>query len=246
MKICAIGHQTDIQQKLLTQFQSQGDEIIFEDSEPLPPADVYFCTTITQPVQRMTHGLIILDLRPRIQSSVAKKAIYADICLVDKKTDRTILIKEYRCEPARVFVITEEHHVLEIIEQGLRGTLLPSPPLPEMMEKTLFPVEPLTPDLTIAQIRGRLQSIERQADVMLRDYRIHSGVPVIGKLIAWLRRNLTSHLREPYLDPMFNRQVAFNTQIARELQTLLSMQTDLLHRIEKLEQTIFPENNEHE
>ncbi len=55
-----------------------------------------------------------------------------------------------------------------------------------------------------------LAKMEAGADIMLRGYRVRSKVPVIGPLIAWARRNLTSHLREPYIDPIFERQVAFN------------------------------------
>jgi len=246
MEIYPIGHQTDIQQKLLAQFQNRGDEIVSGGGASLPPADVYFCTTITQPVQTVARGLVVLDLRSQMVSSIAEKAIYADICLVGEGSDRLTLIREYRCEPARVFVATDEHCTLEIIDRSVRDTLSPAPPLPNTAEKAISPAETLTPELAIAQIRGRLQTIERQADVMLHDYRVHSGVPVVGGVVAWLRRNLTSHLREPYLDPMFDRQVAFNTQIAHELQILLSMQTELLRRVEKLEQVIFSENDEHE
>jgi hypothetical protein len=48
----------------------------------------------------------------------------------------------------------------------------------------------------------------------MREYVVRSGVPLVGPLIAWLRRNLTSHLREPYLDPIVERQVTFNQRVA--------------------------------
>jgi hypothetical protein len=41
---------------------------------------------------------------------------------------------------------------------------------------------------------------------------------VLGPLIVWIRRNLTSHLREPYLDPTLERQVAFNQCVVHTLQ----------------------------
>ncbi len=53
------------------------------------------------------------------------------------------------------------------------------------------------------------------ADVMLRDYVVQSTQPLVGSLIVWVRRNLTSHLREPYIDPVIERQVVFN-QLALE------------------------------
>jgi chromosome segregation ATPase len=48
---------------------------------------------------------------------------------------------------------------------------------------------------------------------MIRPYVVRSKLPIFGPLIAWVRRNLTSHLREPYLDPMVERQVSFNRQL---------------------------------
>jgi hypothetical protein len=55
---------------------------------------------------------------------------------------------------------------------------------------------------------------QARSDVAMREYVVRSGVPLIGPLIAWLRRNLTSHLREPYLDPIVERQVTFNQRTA--------------------------------
>jgi hypothetical protein len=47
---------------------------------------------------------------------------------------------------------------------------------------------------------------------------VRSNAPLVGRLIAWVRRNVTSHLREPYLDPTLERQVAFNRQLIQVLQ----------------------------
>lgn len=54
----------------------------------------------------------------------------------------------------------------------------------------------------------------RMAEVVDREYKIRSRIPIIGPLIVWLRRNLTTHLREAYFDPMMERQVAFNRRAA--------------------------------
>ena len=56
--------------------------------------------------------------------------------------------------------------------------------------------------------------IYAQSDVAMRDYELRSGVPLLGSLIVWIRRNLTSHLREPYLDPIIERQVSLNLRVA--------------------------------
>ncbi|MBI5878451.1 MAG: glycosyltransferase family 4 protein [Chloroflexi bacterium] len=76
-------------------------------------------------------------------------------------------------------------------------------------------------------INADLQRLEAMADIMLRDYRIESRVPVVGAFIAWVRRNLTSHLREPYIDPVLERQVTFNRQILLSLIRLLRWQDSL-------------------
>jgi hypothetical protein len=65
-----------------------------------------------------------------------------------------------------------------------------------------------------------LQQLEARAGTMQHDYVVHSRLPVIGPLLAWFRRNLTSHLREPYVDPTFERQELFNWQVVQTMQLL--------------------------
>jgi glycosyltransferase involved in cell wall biosynthesis len=60
--------------------------------------------------------------------------------------------------------------------------------------------------------------IEAHSDIMLRGYTVRSRIPLLGPLVAWVRRTLTSHLREPYLDPIVERQVEINRQTAEWLQ----------------------------
>jgi glycosyltransferase involved in cell wall biosynthesis len=57
-------------------------------------------------------------------------------------------------------------------------------------------------------------AVQARSDVSMREYVVRSGVPLVGPLIAWFRRNLTSHLREPYVDPIIDRQVNFNRRTA--------------------------------
>jgi glycosyltransferase involved in cell wall biosynthesis len=59
----------------------------------------------------------------------------------------------------------------------------------------------------------QLAALRQSAQVGMPDYMVRSGAPVVGPLIAWLRRTLTSHLREPYLDPIIARQEQFNRQV---------------------------------
>lgn len=106
--------------------------------------------------------------------------------------------------------------------------------------------------------RGRmliddLTELYAESDVMLRPYVVRSKLPILGPLIAWVRRNLTSHLREPYLDPMMERQVSFNRQLIdavertrdhvagqnearrREVAQLIERQTRIEKRVEVVE-----------
>ena len=59
-----------------------------------------------------------------------------------------------------------------------------------------------------------------QADISLREYRVRSRVPVVGRLIEWIRYNSTTHLKEAYLDRIIERQVIYNRQLADEISRL--------------------------
>jgi hypothetical protein len=77
--------------------------------------------------------------------------------------------------------------------------------------------------------------IEARSDVALREYTVRSGIPLVGPLVAWVRRNLTSHLREPYLDPMIERQVSLNRQIAEWLKRAATISSVRSRRQDELE-----------
>ncbi len=63
-------------------------------------------------------------------------------------------------------------------------------------------------------------SLYPQADTMLRDYAVRSNAPVVGPAIETVRRHLTSHLKEPYIDPVFERQVHYNRLLSTEVEYL--------------------------
>lgn len=85
------------------------------------------------------------------------------------------------------------------------------------------------------RLRQELARLRECADIIDHEYRIESKLPVIGPLVAWVRRNLTSHLREPYLDPALKRQVNFNDTIADILQLLLARETVSPNGLPKLD-----------
>lgn len=68
--------------------------------------------------------------------------------------------------------------------------------------------------------------LQNMADVALRDYRIRSHIPIIGRLIELIRYHLTSHIKEAYLDPIIERQVMFNYQVVRLLYELSRTKED--------------------
>jgi FkbM family methyltransferase len=93
---------------------------------------------------------------------------------------------------------------------------LPDQPFPHVRS-----LPTATPERAAALAQARadeLKWLDAAADVMQRGYVVRSNAPLVGPLIAWVRRNLTSHLREPYLDPTLERQVAFNREVAQALQ----------------------------
>jgi FkbM family methyltransferase len=87
----------------------------------------------------------------------------------------------------------------------------------------------------------RLSALNQQADIMLHGYTVQSSVPVFGQLIAWVRRNTTSHLREPYLDRMVERQVQVNRQIVRELQAVIQLQQELFQMMADMTRSLVAE-----
>ncbi|HXF60245.1 MAG TPA: glycosyltransferase family 1 protein [Caldilineaceae bacterium] len=100
-------------------------------------------------------------------------------------------------------------------------------------------------DLPLAE---EIEQLGKAADAVLQPYTVRSAAPIVGPLIAWLRRNLTSHLREPYLDPTLRRQETFNLLVVhtlRQVSRLLergqppaSGSTDLEARLRQLEERL--------
>ncbi len=58
------------------------------------------------------------------------------------------------------------------------------------------------------------------ADTAYRDFRVRSGLPLVGPLVAWLRRQSTTHVKEAYLDRIIEQQVNYNRRLAREIEQL--------------------------
>jgi O-antigen biosynthesis protein len=90
-------------------------------------------------------------------------------------------------------------------------------------------------DLAQGLNHQQVASLREAAQVAMPGYQVRSGAPVVGPLIARVRRQLTAHLREPYLDPILARQEAYNQRL---LDTLLPVLERSLRSQQRLERQV--------
>lgn len=146
--------------------------------------------------------------------------------IVQVLTDDDLCGELVRRGLARAREFSLEHYEAEWARIVAEATAwLPNQPYPRLRS---LPAQPVTSDSEAEEetgptiqdvlLKGELGRLEMAADVMMRDYTVRSKLPLVGPLIAWIRRTMTSHLREPYVDPMFERQVAFNLQVIQLMQ----------------------------
>lgn len=69
-------------------------------------------------------------------------------------------------------------------------------------------------------LQDEIKQLHHAAESVIKPYQPKSNVPIIGPMIVWLRRNLTSHLREPYLDPTLRRQERFNWLVVQTMRQI--------------------------
>ena len=171
------------------------------------------------------------------------------VLTVLKDTDLRQTLVERGLERVQAFSLERyEANLAEIVDKAVTYTLpeIPSEPAAEESEETEtepaaeFSEEAQT-EPAPAAFRDELilsvltDEIKAQSDIALRGYVVHSRVPLLGPLIVWVRRNLTSHLREPYLDPMIERQVALNHRIAEWMRRAIGFGTVSTQRRAELE-----------
>jgi len=87
---------------------------------------------------------------------------------------------------------------------------------------------PLLPDL-----EEHYRELETMGDISMRDYVVRSDKPLIGPLLAWVRRNLTSHLKEPYVDPIIDRQVHVNRRLVWDIKMVYARLRDVAGYVER-------------
>ena len=241
MKVHLVGPPSPTLSSLAQLFQEHGDVVSHSEMVPAD-ADLYWLCTGHEAIKQLHHGLVILDLRSDPGLEAASWMPFADLCLVHDDDARTSLVDLYGYEPERIFVVPDDQAqaLLEYVDQALCDSLPPA--AVERRGTTMTDRLSLTDSTTLSfseqlvVISARLEAAERRADVMLRDYQVRSGLPVVGRLIAWARRNLTSHLREPYLDPVLERQVAMNRELLSLLRDLQHLVAGLAERLARLEE----------
>ena len=187
----------------------------------VPAADLYVFYAGHEAMRLVKNGLVLLDLRDDFASASAVWVLYADVCVVSDSQVRISLVKNYDCAPERIFVVAENRVLLQILERVLRGGLSP---LPAWKETSVSANETPLHSIT-TQIANCLIALEQQFDVIQRGYQVKSKIPLLGPFVDWLRRNLTSHLREPYVDPSLERQVSFNREFVKILREIFNIQS---------------------
>ena len=147
--------------------------------------------------------------------------------LADKVTQ--VLLSDDLCgDLVRRGLLRAQEFSLEHYEEGWARIVadaaawLPDQPYPRLRSLPAVPGAMSSFGPAAGASGESLRDLETSADVMLRTYVVRSGLPLVGSLIAWIRRNLTSHLREPYLDPSLERQVGFNQRVVAEFRAVLA------------------------
>ncbi len=87
---------------------------------------------------------------------------------------------------------------------------------------------PLLPELD-----DHFRELETMGDISMHDYVVRSDKPLIGPLLAWVRRNLTSHLKEPYVDPIIDRQVHVNRRLVWDIKAVYARLREAMAYVER-------------
>jgi hypothetical protein len=181
--------------------------------------------------KQIKPAVIILDCHAAPRDEDSRWLYYADLCIAATPEIRRALVRTHGCAPDRVVMLPladqqRWDELARIVAQAAAGTLDHAEIEEKKEGNASLPVSaaaspgPSSP----AALKAMLELVRDRADVALRGYVVRSRLP----LVAWLRRNLTSHLREPYLDPIIERQVAFN-------QDVLTWMEQSLERIDRLD-----------
>lgn len=176
-------------------------------------------------------------------STLGRLAACADLVVTESKVAAQTLVEQhgYTAVPVHLLPANDqmtpgEYAVLWAEVVAAVTAWLPAPPYPYGRLPALEELHPPNPDkkqapateppfpgdaaIDSSQLAADLEALAAAAKTMQRDYVVRSRLPILGPILAWVRRNLTSHLREPYIDPTFQRQELFNRQVTQTLESM--------------------------
>ena len=118
--------------------------------------------------------------------------------MLDDPNLRNTLVTQGRARVQKFSVPQFEKNVVDVVNEAMRLAQQDRPPAYSLA----------TPPLAA------------YADIVMRDYRVRSNAPMVGKMIEWVRVNSTTHLKEAYIDRVLERQVNYNRLLAVEVAAL--------------------------
>lgn len=151
----------------------------------------------------------VADLADKVVQILSDDALYGELVQRGLARANQFSLEQYELNWSRV--------VNEVT------ALLPNQPYPRLRTistEAESPVQPsknelpeINDDTSPASSVLSLDDLETTANIFMHGYAVQSRLPLLGSIIVWFRRNITSHLREPYLDPMLRKQEVFNWQL---------------------------------
>lgn len=118
--------------------------------------------------------------------------------ILDDPALRADLVRRGRLRAQRYTPDRLAVHVAQVVEEARGLAAAGRPPVPAAHQHPLFDYY----------------------DVALRGYQVNSGLPLVGRWVAAVRRAITSHVKEAYLDRIVERQVDYNSLLALEVARL--------------------------
>jgi hypothetical protein len=213
-------------------------------TEALDPAEsdvCVYCVPGSEPwfpeITRIQRAVVVFALHGPIRDEDSRWLPYADLCVAATPEIRANLAHRHGYAHERIYALSPEHpqyweELARLVEQAATGVPEPA------AERDACPPGPpvaLRDPSRFPKLHVASKIVRDRADVAMRDYVARSRLPVIGPLVAWLRRNLTSHLREPYLDLIVEQQVAFNQEVSAWMEQTLEQLEQMNERLTRLE-----------
>jgi len=179
------------------------------------------------------------DLAAKALSVLQDTALHSDLVRKGLERVQEFTLERYQrelqesCADALSYAHLTPNRRRRLIQAKTLATQVATPPSP------LMPTQPSGPTPAAEHPLSSSWPVPTaNPDIMIRGYVVRSDKPIIGPLIAWVRRHSTSHLREPYLDPMLERQVIFNYQVLQAWHELIAHLCDLSSRWQRIEEQV--------